>query len=102
MSVSYNKSLALTGKDIYQQTYNSQYIEIFANSTAYLIGSLTGAALVYFLGDVLIKKTQNPYFYIFFVLSIVLFIIIPLTINLLTYQKIKSSKTSIIEKEFKG
>jgi len=41
MSVSYNKSLALTGKDIYQQTYDSQYIEIFANSTAYLIGSLT-------------------------------------------------------------
>ena len=98
MSISYNKSLSLTGRDIYQQTYDSQYLEILANSTSYLIGSLTGAALIYFIGDVLIKKTQNPYFYVLFLLSIVLFIIIPLAMNLLTYKKINSSKNSIIDK----
>jgi Na+/melibiose symporter-like transporter len=98
MSISYNKSLSLTGRDIYQQTYDSQYLEILANSTSYLIGSLTGAALIYFIGDVLIKKTQNQYFYVLFLLSIVLFIIIPLAMNLLTYKKINSSKNSIIDK----
>jgi hypothetical protein len=98
MSVSYNKSLSLTGKDIFQQTYDSQYIEIFAHSTSFLIGSLAGTILLFFLGEILIKKTENPYFYTILVLLILLLIIIPLAINLLTYNKIKSSKNSMIEK----
>jgi len=99
MSVSYNKSLSLTGSDLYQQTYESQYIQIFANSTSFLIGSLTAAVLIYFLGDILVKRNENPYFYILFILAIIFFVIIPLSINLLTYQKIKSEKTSIRDKE---
>lgn len=100
MSISYNKSLSLTGKDIYEKTYDEQYIQIFANATAYLIGSLTGAALLFFFGNIIINKEKNPYFYLLFIFTIVLFIIIPLAINLLTYQKIKTSKSSIIEREY--
>ncbi len=88
MSISYNKSLSLTGQDIYKQTYENQYINIMANATSYLIGTLIGAVLLFALGDgIFINKNKTPYFYIFFVILIVLFIIIPLAINLLTYQK---------------
>lgn len=96
MSISYNKSLSLTGQDIYKQIYNTQYIQIVANSISFLVGSLIGSVFLFFLGDILINKKEYPYFYIFFILLIVLFIIMPLAINLLSYQKIESSKSSII------
>lgn len=100
MSISYNKSLSLTGSDIYKQIYDSQSIQLLTNATSYLVGILISSLIIFIITDLLIDKKKNPYFYIFFILILVGLIIIPLSINLFTYQKIKYTKNSILEKEY--
>jgi hypothetical protein len=100
MSISYNKSLALTGIDIYNQTYDSQSIQLLSGATSFLVGALLSALIIFIIENILIDKNSNPYFYMFFISIIVVLIIIPLTINLFTYQKIKYSKNIILEKEY--
>lgn len=100
MSISYNKSLSLTGSDIYKQIYDSQSIQLLTNATSYLVGILISSLIIFIITDLLIDKKKNPYFYIFFILILVGLIIIPLSISLFTYQKIKYTKNSILEKEY--
>lgn len=98
MSVSYNKSLSLSGSDIYNKTYDNQSIEILGMATSVIIGTLIGSLLKFGYGNILINKNKNPYIYIVFLLVTIIFIIMPLAISLFTYQKIKTSKNEIIEK----
>ncbi len=100
MSISYNKSLALTGIDIYNQTYDSQSIQLLSGATSFLVGALLSALIIFIIEKILVDKKSNPYFYMFFISIIVVLIIIPLSINLFTYQKIKYSKNIILEKEY--
>jgi hypothetical protein len=97
MSVSYNKSLSLSGSDIYNKTYENQSIEILGVATSVIIGTLIGS-LFEFGGNKIIDKNKNPYVYIIFLLITIIFIIIPLAIGLFTYQKIRTSKNEIIQK----
>lgn len=97
MSVSYNKGLTLTGKDVYEQIYDNQSIQILGNATGFLIGSLI-ATLLIFIISLLVDKEKNPFYFITVILLLII-TITPIAINLFSYQKIKYTKTQIINSE---
>jgi hypothetical protein len=90
--VLYNKDIALTGNDFYNQQYNNQLIQILTTATAFVVGTIMFELIIS-----LIKKNvdYNSYWYDIILITLVL-ILIPLATNLFTYQQIISKKNILI------